>query len=77
MSAIAVEWLQALAPMGIVGSLVWWMFARLMDEVKQLKIDVGAMAVKNAEDHGDVQAKIAALEERVEAMRSPWNRAAN
>lgn len=67
---------------GGAGLLIVWGFKKsvtdridaISEKLDALVDTVNKMAVKNSDDHGEVRAEIAALRERVKAMRSPWHK---
>lgn len=52
--------------------LVSWVGNRLHVKIDNLEATVQSMAVKNAEDHGEVQARLVELETKVDAIPAPW-----
>ena len=52
--------------------IVSWVGNRLHVKIDNLEATVQSMAVKNAEDHGEVQAQLAELEAKVDSIPAPW-----
>lgn len=66
---------------GLVGIAVWSLKRVLVDKVDgiEAKLDalaktVAEMAVKNAEDHGDVIERVSTIEGQLSGLRAPWQR---
>lgn len=43
-------------------------------EVSELKDQFASQAVQNTRDHGEVMARVKVLAERIDNMRSPWQK---
>lgn len=72
-------WIQSLLPVGALGYLMKrWVdgidktMEELRVEVGEVKESIANMAVKNAEDHGEVRARIASIETKLETFPAPW-----
>lgn len=53
---------------GIIGSLLVFIFAELNAKVTRIEDKIDANEVKNADDHARVDARLAALEERTRML---------
>ena len=66
---------------GIVGVAVWSLKRLVIDKAQSLEdkldalaVTVADMAVKNAEDHGDVIERVSKIEGQLSGLRAPWQR---